>query len=67
MINEPTVDKLVEKIGSKYGLCVVAAKRARQLIDQAQNQGYSDLPGKYKPVTLAAMEIDSGKVICVKD
>ena len=50
MINEPAVDKLVEKLGTKehpasrYELCVVVAKRARQVIDQAQNQGIKELP-----------------------
>ena len=45
MINEPVVDKLVEKLGSpehpasRYALCVVVAKRARQIIDQEQSQG----------------------------
>ena len=40
MINEPVVDRLVEKLGtpeepaSRYALCVVVAKRARQIIDQ---------------------------------
>ena len=38
MINEPAIDALIENLGekyngSKYVLCVVAAKRARQLID----------------------------------
>jgi len=67
MIHEPAVDLLVEKVGSKYGLCVIVAKRARQLIDQAHNQGYNDIPGKYKAISLAAMEIESGKVICSKE
>ena len=36
MINEPAIDQLIDKLGdkykgSKYVLCVVAAKRARQL------------------------------------
>jgi DNA-directed RNA polymerase omega subunit len=67
MIQEPAVDFLVEKIGSKYGLCVVTAKRARQLIDQAHNQGYNDIPGKYKAITLAAKEIESGKIVSAND
>ena len=37
MIQEPPIDALAQKIGSKYALCVVAAKRARQLLEQAQN------------------------------
>ena len=35
MINQPPIDELAERIGSKYGLCVIASKRARQLIDAA--------------------------------
>ena len=43
MINEPPIDKLTEKIGekykgSKYALCVVASKRARQLIEISKSQ-----------------------------
>lgn len=40
MINQPPVDLLIEQLGtdgqpvSRYCLCVVAAKRARQIIDQ---------------------------------
>lgn len=66
MINEPAVEKLVEKMGSKYALCVVAAKRARQLIDIADSQGL-EIQGKDKAITLAAMEIISGRVTCSKD
>jgi len=66
MINEPPIDELAQKVGSKYALCVVAAKRARQLIDHAQNQGLSEVPGKYKPLSLAAMEIYEGKVTATK-
>ena len=66
MINEPAVETLVEKIGSKYALCVVAAKRARQLIDAAESQG-TEIQGKDKAITLAAMEIMSGRVTCSED
>lgn len=62
MINNPPIDDLAEKVGSKYALCVVASKRARQIIDHAQNQGLTDLPGKVKPLTAAAEEIEDGKV-----
>ena len=40
MINQPPVDLLIEQLGtdkqpvSRYCLCVVAAKRARQIIEQ---------------------------------
>ena len=67
MINQPSVDELTKKIGSRYGLCTVCAKRARQIIDQAQSQGLTELPGKEKPLTLAAYEILSGRVSATKD
>ncbi|HBF86285.1 MAG TPA: DNA-directed RNA polymerase subunit omega [Clostridiales bacterium] len=66
MINNPPIDDLAEKMGSKYALCVIASKRARQIIDHAQNQGYTDLPSKKKPLTEAAEEIYEGKVTISK-
>ena len=39
MINEPSVDALIRKLGteeepiSRYALCTIAAKRARQIIE----------------------------------
>jgi DNA-directed RNA polymerase subunit omega len=66
MINIPSIDRLAEKVGSKYALCVIASKRARQLIDHAQNQGLTDLPNHEKPLTAAAKEIDEGKVTVSK-
>ena len=38
MIHKPPIDELANTIGSKYELCVVASKRARQLIEQFQNK-----------------------------
>ena len=73
MINEPVVDRLVEKLGtdghpaSRYALCVVVAKRARQIIDQEQNQGLTELPGNVKEIALACQEIMSGKLTITKD
>ena len=73
MINEPVVDKLVEQLGtpehpaSRYALCVVVAKRARQIIDQEQSQGLHELPGNVKEIALACQEIVSGKLTMVKD
>ncbi len=66
MINEPSIDKLAEKVGSKYSLCVVAAKRARQILDSARNNGMKELPNSEKPLTLAAEEIEQGKVTATK-
>ena len=73
MINEPSVDALVRKLGteeepiSRYELCVVAAKRTRQIIEQMQSTGTLELPGKQKEIVLACKEIMSGKVKCSND
>lgn len=66
MIHEPPVDQLIKKTGSRYALCIVAAKRARQLIDDAQNKGLTEVPGPYKPITAAAREILEGRVSVAK-
>ncbi len=67
MIHKPPIDELSQKIGSKYALCVVASKRARQLMEKAQNEGNTDLPGKEKPLSVAAQEIFDGKLIATND
>lgn len=67
MIHKPPIDELAQKVGSKYTLCVVASKRARQLMEQAQNQGLTELPNKEKPLSVAAQEINDGKLIAIND
>ena len=67
MIHKPPIDELAQKIGSKYELCVVTSKRARQLMEQSQNQGLTELPGKEKPLSVAAQEIYDGKLVAVND
>ena len=73
MVNEPSVDELVRKLGtqeepiSRYELCVVAAKRTRQIIEQMQSTGTTELPGKQKEIVLACREIMNGKVKCARD
>ena len=67
MIHKPPIDELANKIGSKYELCVVTSKRARQLTEQAQNQGYTELPSKEKPLSVAAQEVYDGKLIATND
>ncbi len=73
MINEPSVDALIRKLGteeepvSSYELCVVASKRTRQIIEQMQSMGTTELPGKQKEILLACQEIASGKVKSAKD
>ncbi len=65
MIHEPPIDELAKKVGSKYALCIVAAKRARQLLDYSSNQVGKDQKTD-KPLTLAAVEIQEGKVTATK-
>ena len=67
MIHKPPIDELAKTIGSKYELCIVTSKRARQLMEQAQNQGLTELPGNEKPLSVAAQEIQDNKLIAVKD
>ncbi len=66
MINEPAIDELISKLGekyegSKYALCVVASKRARQLVDISKNHNNEQLLEE-KPLTLAAYEILDDKI-----
>lgn len=73
MINEPSMDALIRKLGtpedpaSRYELCVVVAKRTRQIIEQMQSAGVTELPGKQKEIVLACQEIMNGKVTSVRD
>ena len=72
MINEPSVDALVRKLGteenpvSRYELCVIVSKRTRQIITQMQATGTQELPGKQKEILLACQEVMNGKVTSVK-
>lgn len=73
MINVPTVDTLLSRLShdgqqaSRYELCVVVSKRARQLIERGAVNNVNDNPGKLKEIALACEEIDDGKIISVKD
>ncbi len=73
MINEPSVDSLIRKLGTEenpvsgYELCVVVAKRTRQIIEQMQSTGATELPGKQKEIVVACQEVMNGKVKSVKD
>lgn len=60
-MSEPSVDKLLDKIDSKYKIAYIAAKRARQIsIDKTSQMDYvEDLPEptSSKSVGLALEEI----------
>lgn len=72
MINSPSVDTLIEQLGtdgqpiSRYALCVVAAKRARQIIEATQGTATSSTE-VIKELAIASREIAAGKVKAVKD
>ncbi|MBR2023627.1 MAG: DNA-directed RNA polymerase subunit omega [Clostridia bacterium] len=73
MINEPSVDEMIRKLGSdeepisRYALCTVAAKRARQIIEAQRNAGITDSMGKDKELLSACKDIADGKVVISKD
>lgn len=56
----PSIDKLMEKTDSKYSLVVLAAKRARQLLDK--NEPLLE-PVSKKPVGIALEEIAKDLVV----
>ena len=60
-MREPSVDKLLEKIDSKYKIAYIAAKRARQIsnVGEAQMDYVEELPQAVssKSVGLALEEI----------
>ncbi|MBD5584462.1 MAG: DNA-directed RNA polymerase subunit omega [Clostridia bacterium] len=72
MINQPPVDLLIEQLGtdgqpvSRYCLCVVASKRARQIIEQTAGMN-ANSKEIIKELAVASREIASGKIKCVKD
>ena len=59
MMIDPPIDKLIEKIGCKYELVCVTAKRARYLLDKKADMLEST---KINPVTYAAKELYDGRV-----
>ncbi len=72
MINNPSVDILIDKLGneeapaSRYCLCVVAAKRARQILENHMAKGPA--PTEYlKEISVACQEIADGKIKYTKD
>lgn len=64
MIHKPPIDDLAKKVGSKYALCIVASKRARQLMDNNVNV---EEAGDLKPLSKAAKEIYDGTLIATND
>ena len=55
----PSMDQLMSRINSRYLLVNVAAQRARQIALEAEDNG---LPLQEKPVKLAILEINDGRL-----
>ncbi|MFA5843471.1 MAG: DNA-directed RNA polymerase subunit omega [Coriobacteriia bacterium] len=72
MVIKPDIDLLLEKVDSKYTLCTVSAKRARQINDMihgVRDQALLTMQAPQlvsitstKPLTLALEEIADGDV-----
>ncbi|MBS4025315.1 MAG: DNA-directed RNA polymerase subunit omega [Clostridia bacterium] len=60
-MKQPSLDKLLRVVDSKYTLVVAVAKRARLL----NNGEISSVQGDFiKPVTIAMHELAENKIIC---
>jgi len=55
-MNQPSLDKLMKKVDSRYTLVVLAARRARLLIDTEESENGS------KPVIKALQDIAGDKI-----
>ena len=72
MVIKPEIDDLLSKVDSKYTLCIVSARRARQINDMvhgmrdqallAMDHSQIGLLTSTKPLTLALDEIADGDV-----
>lgn len=72
MVIKPDIDLLLSKVDSKYTLCIVAARRARQINDMVhgvRDQALLTMAASQiaqitstKPLTLALDEIASGDI-----
>ena len=72
MVIKPEIDTLLSKVDSKYTLCIVSAKRARQINDMlhgVRDQALLTMSAPQiaqitstKPLTLALEEVAAGDV-----
>ena len=60
MMIEPPIDKLIDKVGCKYALVIMTAKRARQHLNRYNENAEND---RENPVSKAAREIYDGTII----
>ena len=64
MLMQPPIDKLIDKVGSKYALVCLVTKRARQLFDKRMNLIENT---DVKAVTYAAEEVFNDKVYMITE
>lgn len=60
MMLYPPMGELMDKVGSRYLLVNMVARRAREISDEAEESSYSM---DDKPVSLAIDEIYAGKLV----
>ncbi|MEG1537383.1 MAG: DNA-directed RNA polymerase subunit omega [Clostridiales bacterium] len=60
MLNKPPLNQLMESVDSKYTLVIVAAKRARMMIND--NPDMLSL-GMINPVSVALNEVAEGNIL----
>ena len=53
-MKQPSLDRLMNKVDSKYTLVIVVAKRARAIMEEAKHE---DLVKGVKPVSISLEEI----------
>ena len=59
-MKQPSLDILMQRVDSKYSLVVAAAKRARVLMENPEQE---EVAKGVKPVSVALEEIAQGKLI----
>lgn len=57
-MKQPSLDRLMDKVDSKYTLVLVVAKRARAIMEEAKHE---DLAKGVKPVSISLEEISHSK------
>lgn len=58
---KPSIDELIDKVGNRYSLCIIAGKRARYLINQ-ETEDASEEEIMEKPLSTAIDEIMKGEI-----
>lgn len=64
MMLEPSMNRLLSQVPSRYMLVNVVAQRARQVASEAEDAG---IPLEDKPVSIALREVADGKATPVEE